>query len=128
MMSLLPALIILFAPAWLLGQAQDIKGTWTGEAVLPGLTEKSTVTLELEKTEKSYAGKISDSKSMFGSATLENVTFENNILKFKLTVSGGGRELKLRVTLNYFLGKLIGGWAIDEGAYAFAPLVLTRKS
>ena len=59
--------------------------------------------------------------------TLTDVRMERGVLKCKVTISSGGRDLKLRVALNSFYGRLVGGWVTDEGAHAFAPLDFERS-
>ena len=123
---MLPALLLALAPALVFSQIGDLSGTWTAEAALPGSTEKSTFTLKLQKSGDSYAGTLGAAKSTAAAATLTEVRLENNVLRCKVTISSGGRDLKLRVALNGFYGRLLGGWVTDEGAHAYAPLDFER--
>jgi hypothetical protein len=123
----LPTLWLALVPAFLFGQVADLSGTWTGEAVLPGATEKIPYTLKLQKSGDSYTGTLAATKSAAEAAALTDVRLESNVLRCKVTISSGGRELKLRVALNSFYGRLVGGWVTDEGAHAFAPLDFERS-
>jgi hypothetical protein len=122
-----PALLLALMPALVFGQTADLSGTWAGDAALPGSTEKSRFILILQKSEDSYSGTLADEKSPAARATLTDVTMERGVLKCKVTISSGGRDLKLRVALNSFYGRLVGGWVTDEGAHAFAPLDFERS-
>ena len=123
---MLPALLLALAPVLVFSQTGDLSGTWTADAALPGSTEKGTFILKLEKSGDSYAGTLGAAKSAAAAATLTEVRLENNVLRCKVTISSGGRDLKLRVALNGFYGRLLGGWVTDEGAHAYAPLDFER--
>jgi hypothetical protein len=121
------ALFLVLMPVLVFGQAADLSGSWAGDAALPGSAEKSRFILKLQKSEDSYSGTLADAKSPDATAILTDVRLERGVLKCKVTISSGGRDLKLRVALNSFYGRLIGGWATDEGAHAFAPLDFERS-
>jgi hypothetical protein len=98
----------------LIAQDSDISGTWIGDAAVPGSTESDRLTLILEKSGDSYSGKLSDSLGLASGAPLEDVTFINNDLRFRVSAKRGGQDIKLRVGLNFFLGRLIGFWGIPD--------------
>jgi len=121
------ALLLALVHASAFSQVADLSGTWTGDAALPGAPEKSSYVLKLQKSGDTYTGTLAAAKSTDAAATLTDVRLENNVLKCKVTISSGGRDLKLRLALNSFYGRLIGGWVTDEGAHAFAPLDFDRS-
>ena len=123
---MLPALLLALVSGFVFGQTEDLSGTWTGNAALPGSTEKNPYILKLQKSGESYAGTFAAAKSTAAAATLTDVRLENNVLKCKVTISSGGRDFKLRVALNSFYGRLVGGWVTDEGAHAYGPLDFER--
>jgi len=125
--AMFPALLLALTPALVFGQTSDLSGTWAGEAALPGSAEKSRFILILQKSEDSYSGTIANAKSPAATATLTDVVLERGVLKCKVTISSGGRDVKLRVALNSFYGRLVGGWVTDEGAHAYAPLDFERS-
>jgi len=123
----LAALILSMAPASLPGQNLDLSGTWLGETILPGSSEKVEITLVLQSSGDTYSGTISNSKALFTKAALEEVRLDNKLLKFKFTLTMGGRDSRLRVSLNSFMGGLIGGWVTEDGNYMFGPMDLDKK-
>jgi hypothetical protein len=122
---MLAMLLLTLAPAALPGQDNDISGTWVGDAALPGSSEKDRITLVIEKTGESYAGKFSDSLGLGQDVALENLTYNDGRLRFTVLVKIDGRETRLRAGLNLSSGRLIGGWGGESGAYG--AVELSRK-
>ena len=119
-------LVLFPASSFLFGQEQDISGTWTGDAIMPGSTEANRVTLVLEKTDdSSYKGRITDSRGLAKDAVLEGVSFQNGNLRSRFAISLNGKEISMRAGVNVLLGRLIGAlWAENSPG---TPLDLARS-
>jgi hypothetical protein len=115
---LIPLLFLLAAIEPALPQAPDFSGTWTGDAALPGSTEKERITLVLRKSGDTYTGTLSDTKGAAKEAALEDVTVNDVNLRFAFTITRSGREVKIKTALNAIVGRLVGGWWADDALYS----------
>jgi hypothetical protein len=112
---LLLMIVLIAAIGSLLGQNQDLSGTWIGSTVIPNMEEKDNLTLVLKKDGASYTGTITDSMGMLNAAVLEKVKLEKDTLSFEFLVLTSTEQIRVRSTLKVTGDKLVGSWESEQG-------------
>lgn len=116
--------VFVFSLGTLFGQAIDLTGTWEGTTYIPDAGDDQ-VTLTLRKEGETYSGTLSDSMGMAVESKLENVQYAEGTLKAEFVIFNGSDYVRIRLTLKYSEGMLVGHWA-DPGDETGA-LELKRK-
>lgn len=122
-LTILTAVLVL-SLGTLFGQAVDLTGTWMGTTYVPDEGDDQ-VTLTLRKEGETYSGTLSDSMGMAVESKLENVQYADGTLKAEFVIFNGSDYVRIRLTLKYSEGILVGHWA-DPGDET-GSLELKRK-
>jgi hypothetical protein len=80
----------------------SLAGTWSGTAILEGVSAPNVLTLVLELKEGKLAGTMSDEYGTIDHFAIREISFENGVLSFETPVLGpGGAEvmMKLKMTV-----------------------------
>ncbi len=124
------AVVIWLAVVAVLGPAQsakpkDLGGTWTGFAVVPP-GEKDEVTLALEKSGQTYAGRLNDTAGMLVNAEIRKFSLEASRVTFEFDVFNGSEVLAIKADLTLDGDVMKGVW-IDLRGGDSDVFELTRK-
>jgi len=121
----LTAFVLALSGGILASSASDITGTWVGETNVPDVFEPDMLTLNIAKKEGSYVGTISDSVGYASETQCENLTFEDNQLKFTFDISDGYSVETIYITLKVAGDTMTGVWENDAGDGA--EITMQRK-
>jgi hypothetical protein len=112
---LLLMIVLIAAIGSLLGQNQDLSGTWIGSTAIPNREDRDNLTLVLKKDGASYTGNITDSMGMLNATVLEKVKLEKDTLSFEFLVTTESGQIRVRSTLKVGGEKLVGSWESEQG-------------
>ncbi len=112
---LLLMMVLIAAIGSLLGQDQDLSGTWIGSTAIPNREDRDNLTLVLKKDGASYTGNITDSMGMLNATVLEKVKLEKDTLSFEFLVTTESGQIRVRSTLKVGGDKLVGSWESEQG-------------
>jgi hypothetical protein len=112
---LLLIIVLIAAIGSLLGQDQDLSGTWIGSTAIPNREDRDNLTLVLKKDGASYTGNITDSMGMLNATVLEKVKLEKDTLSFEFMVTTESGQIRVRSTLKVGGDKLVGSWESEGG-------------
>jgi hypothetical protein len=123
---LLSVFFSIAAMGTLLGQGQDLSGTWVGSTDIPNMTEKDGLTLILKKDGSSYSGTITDTMGMLSDTVLEKVLLEKETLRFEFLVNTGSQQIRVKTMLKVSGGKMVGSWESEQGDTGALEMVLKK--
>ena len=121
----LTAFVLVLSGGALARWSSDITGTWVGETTVADAFEPDKLTLVIEKKDDSYVGTLSDTHGFASEAQCENLTFEDNQLKFTFDISDGYSVETIYITLKVEGDTMTGVWENDAGDGA--EITMQRK-
>ena len=121
------ALALLAGLAWAQAPNKpDVLGTWLGTAVVGNDGSQVEITVVLEKTAGTYAGKISDSTGMVPETPLRQIVFKDNKLAFEFDLTQGTGTSLIKIELLLDKDTLKGVWYDPDGNSGAIELALKK--
>lgn len=114
--------VVLLGAGLLAVSQADLTGTWVGSTPVPNVGDDK-LTLALKRDAGVYAGTLSDAAGMVAEPAIRNVTFEEGVLAFDITVSNGTETFPVHFSLKVDGDKMTGSWSLEQGDLGEVSLV-----